>query len=310
MRTGHEKTTANALAAGGDSRRREKAMRFPWRTQDGEAREAHAWPSDDPRAVVACIHGLSGSGEQFHPLPARMGRYSFFALDLRGQGSDPVAPRRGMTLDLETQLRDIAHFLAALRLTNEGKPLFLMGESMGSLLSVAYAAQTSLPPGGEIDGVLLSVPVVGFRREIPRFLKKTLAFLARHFPQARIAPSRFVNGKSTAPPLTRDTAYQESLLEKPHHLRGFGLGFLAELGELIDTSHRLADRLRHPTLVLSAGNDCFVKPEQISAWFERIPSPDKTHRLYPDAHHLLWHDWDRDHVMADIEDWLDRRSGP
>ena len=220
-----------------------------------------------------------------------------------------MVARRGMRLDLETQLLDIGHFLAALRRAHSGKPVFLMGESMGSLLSAAYAAQETLPPDGEIDGVMLSVPVVALRREVPVFLKRALAFLARHFPEARLSPSRFVNGKTTAPPLTRDTAYQDSLREKPHHLRGFSLGFLAELGELIDNSHQHAARLRHPAMVLAAGNDCFVKPDQISLWFERIPSADKTHNLYPDAYHLLWHDWDRDEVMADIERWLDGRCG-
>ena len=282
-------------------------MSFPWRTHDGETREAHAWPATDPHAIVACIHGLSGSGEQFHPLPSRLTRYSFYALDLRGQGSDPVVTRRGMRLDLETQLLDISRFLAALRRAHEGKPLFLMGESMGALLSAAYAAQERLPAEAEIDGVLLSVPVVGLRKEVPGFLRRTLAFLARHFPQARLSPSRFVNGKTTAPPLTRDTAYQESLREKPHHLKGFSLGFLAELGELIDNSHSHAERLRHPALVLSAGNDCFVKPLQIESWFEKIPSSDKTHHLYPEAYHLLWHDWDRDAVTGDIEQWLERQ---
>ena len=219
-------------------------MRFPWRTHDGEDRVAHAWPAKNPRAVVACIHGMSGSGEQFQPLPERLGRYSFYALDLRGQGSDPVAARRGMRLDLETQLLDLGQFLAALRREHRDKPVFLMGESMGSLLSAAYAAQDALPPEGEIDGVLLSVPVVGLRREVPRFLKTTIALIARHFPEMRLSPSRFVNGQNTAPPLTRDTVYQDSLREKPHHLRGFSLGFLAELGELIDNSHHHARRLQ------------------------------------------------------------------
>jgi len=284
------------------------AMRFPWRTHDGENREAHAWPVEEPQAVVACVHGLSGSGEQFHPLPARMNRYSFYALDLRGQGNDPVGARRGMCLDLPMQLRDIGEFLATLRREHRGKPLFLMGESLGALLSAAYAAQDSLEPDREIDGLVLSVPVVGLRREVPRLLKKVLAFLSRHFPETRLSPSRFVNGKTIAPPLTRDTAYQESLRNKPHHLRGFSLAFLTELGDLIDHSPAHAKRLRHSALVLGAGNDCFVKPEQIRAWFDSMPAKDKTHRFYPDAYHLLWHDWDREAVITDIEDWLDKRS--
>ena len=52
-----------------------------------------------------------------------------------------------------------------------------------------------------------------------------------------------------------------------------------------------------------------MKPRQIADWFEQIPSNDKTHLLYPDAYHLLWQDWDRDIVMRDIEEWLDRRCG-
>jgi alpha-beta hydrolase superfamily lysophospholipase len=50
-----------------------------------------------------------------------------------------------------------------------------------------------------------------------------------------------------------------------------------------------------------------VKPEQITAWFEKIPVADKTHQLYPEAYHLLWHDWDRELVIKDIEAWLDQR---
>ncbi len=288
-------------------------MSFLWRTRDGEDRTAHAWPAEKCRAVVACVHGLSGSGEQFEPLPERLSGFSFYALDLRGQGRDPVAGRRGMALDLETQLLDIAAFVAALRSRHGDTPVFLMGESMGALLSANYAARGH---DGEhsVDGIVLSAPVVGLRREVPRLAKRALAWLARVFPKAKLPPSRFVNGKSFAPPLTRDTAYQEALRQKPHHIRDYSLRFLSELGELIDGSHAVAGKVGHPLLVLSAGQDCFVSPHQIERWFERVPSTDKTLRHYPGAYHLLWHDWDREAVVADLGEWLEARlergSGP
>jgi alpha-beta hydrolase superfamily lysophospholipase len=281
-------------------------MSFLWRTHDGEDRTAHAWPSVKCRAVVACVHGLSGSGEQFAPLPERLGDYSFYALDLRGQGCDPVTRRRGMALDLEAQLLDIAAFVEALRRHHEGVPVFLMGESMGALLSANYATR-SLAMENAIHGLVLSVPVVGLRREVPRFAKRALACLARFFPNAKLPPSRFVNGKSFAPPLTRDTAYQEALRQKPHHIRDYSLRFLSELGELIDGSHTVAEQVEHPVLVLSAGRDCFVGPHQIQTWFERVPSNDKTLKHYPGAYHLLWHDWDREAVVSDLEAWLEAR---
>jgi acylglycerol lipase len=281
-------------------------MSFQWQTHDGEDREAHAWPSESCRAVVACVHGLSGSGEQFHPLPERLRGFSFYALDLRGQGRDPVPHRRGMALDVETQLRDIASFVSALRRHHRATPVFLMGESMGSLLSATYATREQ-PDSCRVDGLVLSVPVVGLRREIPGFMKRALRILSRLLPRTKLPPSRFVNGKTFAPPLTRDTAYQEALREKPHHIRDYSLRFLAELGELIDGSQEVAEALEHRVLVLAAGRDCFVKPEQIEAWFDRIPARDKTLRHYPEAYHLLWHDWDREEVVADLEEWIEAR---
>lgn len=256
--------------------------------------------------MVACVHGLSGSGEQFGPLPERLRDFSFYALDLRGQGRDPVAERRGMALDVETQRRDIGAFVGALRRRHAGRPLFLMGESMGSLLAADFAARENAD-GAEIDGLVLSVPVVGLRREVPRAARRVLEFLAGVFPRWRLSPSRFVNGKAFAPPLTRDIEYQEALRKKPHHIRDYSLRFFAELGALMDGSHATAERLDHRVLVLAAGRDCFVRSEQIEEWFQRIPSGDKTLRVYPESYHLLWHDWDRETVAGDVRTWLEER---
>ena len=285
-------------------------MRFSWTTHDREPRSAHSWPTADCRAVVACVHGMNGSGEQFHPLPERIPGYAFHALDLRGQGSDHIAARRGSALEFETQMLDIAAFVAALRKSHEGRPVFLMGESMGSLLAAGYAgwSRKSGDSRHAVDGVILSVPVVGLRRPVPGTVRWILRRAATVAPGFRLTPSRFVNGKSIAPPLTRDRAYQDSLSEKPHHIRGFSLRFLVELGDLIQDSASLAAGIHEPTLVLAAGNDCFVKPTQIDSWFEKIPSPDKSLRHYPEAYHLLWHDWDRDLVVSDIAAWLAKRT--
>jgi len=287
-------------------------MRFSWTTHDGEPRNAHSWPDADCRAVLACIHGMNGSGEQFHPLPARIPGYSFHALDLRGQGSDHIAARRGAALEFETQMLDIAAFVSALREAHGGRPIFLMGESMGSLLAAGFAgwSKRSGDARHAVDGVILSVPVVGLRRPVPGFVRWILRRVAGVAPRARLSPGRFVNGKSIAPPLTRDRAYQDSLSKKPHHISGFSLRFLVELGDIIQDSASLAAGIHAPALVLAAGNDCFVTPDQIEQWFASIPSPDKSLRHYPDAYHLLWHDWDRDLVVSDIASWLEIRTRP
>lgn len=285
-------------------------MTFSWTTHDSEPRTAHSWQPAEYSAVVACVHGMNGSGEQFDPLPARIPGLAFHALDLRGQGRDQIAERRGAALEFEKQMLDIAAFVSALRRAHGELPIFLMGESMGSLLAAGFAgwSRRSGDKSLAVDGLILSVPVVALRTPVPRILRLILRCAARIAPRARLTPSRFVNGKSIAPPLTRDRAYQDSLSERPHHIRGFSLRFLLELGDVIEESALLAAGIHEPTLVLAAGNDCFVKPLQIETWFEKIPAADKSLLHYPEAYHLLWHDWDRDIVASDISAWLDQRT--
>ena len=176
---------------------------------------------------------------------------------------------------------------------------------MGALLSAAVAARN----GVELAGLILSVPVVGLRREVPWVVKRALKLVAGWAPHWRLPPSRFVNGTSVAPRITRDKEYQDGLRQKPHHITDFTLGFLAELGDLIDGSSELRGCIDLPLLVLAAEKDCFVRREQIESWFEGVASQNKRLNVYEEAYHLLWHDWDKERVLMDIVTWLDGASG-
>jgi len=279
-------------------------MRFPWTTEDGEEREALAWPCEHPRAILACLHGMSGAAEQFEPLTGCSKGLTIYSADLRGQGNDRNQSRRGALLYVAAQHRDIRAFLASIRTTHPGLPVFLAGESMGALLAASFAAAH---PENGLNGLVLSVPVTAMRRPVPKIANHLVRFLATTFPKLRCRPSLFVNGKTLSPPLTRDTAYQDAMRSKPHYISDYTFRFLAELGELIASSQEYAERLHTPSLTLAAGQDCFVTAEQIRAWHTRIPASDKTLRVYPDAYHLLWQDWDRDQVLRDIGDWIEAR---
>jgi len=279
-------------------------MRFDWKTCDGEDREALAWPREESRGVLACVHGLSGCAEQFAPVAEALPHLSVYALELRGQGLDPVVERRAMVLDVAAQHRDIADFLRAVHSRHPGEPVVLMGESMGSLLSASFAAGRC---GRELAGLILSVPVVELIQPVPGWLRAVVRLIGRIFPRFKFYPSWFVSGETVTPPLTRDREYQDGMRGKPNHIRVFTLKFLSELGDLISESAAIAPGVRQPVLVLAAGHDCFVKVSQIQRWFEKIGSGDKTLNVYPDAYHLLWHDFDRDRVLADVSAWLQSR---
>lgn len=283
-------------------------MEFLWTAPDGVSFPCQRWmPVGKPRTVLLCIHGLSGAATDFGPLgEAGAARgIAVLALNLRGQGNDPVLQRRGAQLDLAQLEQDLAAFGGAAAEEFSGAPVFWCGESMGALLlsHLLVSGRLAAPAAGAI----FSVPVVELQKPTPPIVRALLRWASSFVPGVRLNPSLFVNGRAEPLRITRDDKYSASIRTQPHHIRAFTLGFLNSFGDMMEQSHRLAGQVTTPSLVLAAGHDVYIRVEQIERWFAELASPDKTLQVYPDAYHLLWHDWDSEQVLGDIVAWLEAR---
>lgn len=285
-------------------------MPFNWIAPDGIVFSCEEWlPSRPPRAILVGVHGLGGAAGDFRPLgeAAVQRGLAGYAINLRGQGSDPDPKRRGSHLDLPAIARDVAAFLGEVRAGREELPVFLCGESMGALIVAWLSAQGFLPEG--IRGLIFSVPVIELGRPTPWTVRQALKAFALLLPEARFYPSWFVSGKRGPLQVTRDEEHQRWIRTAPHHIEAFTFRFLHALGNLMEANAALAEKITLPSLVLAAGQDVFLRPEQVQTWFDKLASADKTFRLYPDAYHLLWNDWDREMVIEDIFGWVEGRTG-
>lgn len=278
------------------------ATPFTWNAADGTLFTGLEWRPEGghPRAKVICIHGLSGAACDFGPLARHLAAKgcSVHALNLRGQGNDPDASRRGHFLDPTVFRADLAAFVRAL--PDDGAPLFVVGESMGSLVAVDAVANGALHP----KRLVLSAPVPETRAPVPAWVVALLRVAAGVFPRIKLSPLRFVHGKAAMPRLTADDAYMEYLQNIPHRVGGFTLGFLAEFHGFMQSTRDSAARIRIPTLLLSGGRDIFIRPDQSRAFFDTLGSEEKEFGHYPESHHLLWHDVDCEDVIARISRWI------
>lgn len=284
-------------------------MTFSWQAADGTVFSGEQWtPAGAPRGRLICVHGLGGAATDFIPLAqaAAARGFSTFALNLRGQGCDPEESRRGRFLDPDVLTRDLAAFVASLPASTV--PVFLCGESVGALLVAAsLGRQSSASP---IRGAIFSVPVVDLKKPTPKAVRWTLQVAAGLFPTLRLDPSRFVSrkpGRKSRLRVTRDEAYEEILRSAPHRIPAFSVAVLHAFGKFMDDRKNLAAGVTIPTLVLAAGQDAYIRPDQVRAWFDLLPNPDKEYREYPEAFHLLWNDLDHEAVLADIFAWLEAR---
>jgi acylglycerol lipase len=296
----------NCLPEGRKSNPNLPEMQFAWTAPDGEIFPCEKWePAGSPRAVLVCVHGMGGAADEFTPLAQRAtaSGLSCYGLNLRGQGHDPRPDRRGHYLDVPAMCDEIAAFAREVTIRNSGLPVFLCGESMGALLVCRAVASRHIA----VEGVILSAPVVALRRPTPTPVRTALRWAARLLPRMRFRHSWLVSGKKETLPVTRDTEYLKRIRSAPHAIRAFTFHFLNAMGELITSCGEAARGLTVPCLVLAAGHDVYLTADQVEEWFRKIASSDKTLRVYPDAYHCLWNDFDRDTVLQDIATWLEAR---
>jgi alpha-beta hydrolase superfamily lysophospholipase len=277
------------------------ARHFHWHGHDGTSFPGLVWKNIDARTSshIVCIHGLSGAASDFGPLARRLANdgHTVWALNLRGQGHDPDHRRRGHFLDPHEWRADLTAFADA---HLDSAPLAVIGESMGSLVSVDAVAHGTLRP----QRLVLSVPVTETRAPVPPWVVSILRTAAGIVPRCKISPMRFVHGKTAIPRLTSDDAYMAYLNNIPHRVGGFSVYFLSRFHDLMQACRANATRVNVPTLMLAAGRDVFIRPEQSRAFFDLIAATEKEYIFYPDSHHLLWHDLDTDDVLERISRWL------
>lgn len=97
----------------------------------------------DPRHLVICVHGLSRQGRDFDVLATALTEHArVLAVDVAGRGhSDWLAD--SMAYQVGTYAADIAQLLARVRALDPDVQIDWVGTSMGGLIGLALAAQST-----------------------------------------------------------------------------------------------------------------------------------------------------------------------
>ena len=277
-----------------------------WTTLDGAVFPYSEWKAPgDPRAIVVAVHGLSGAGLDYEPLGRHLAGHGVttIALELRGQGNDPVPERRGDLEQIEDWFADLQAFLSLMRREHPGLPFYFYGESMGAALLTRFVAQAAKED--QPAGLVLAAPVISFPKR-PTWQHFLFRFFFWLRPMHRVDLRGLAQSKIDGPAkwLTRDEAHRTWLETAPHRLNRFTIRFFKCLLELISGCQEAAPQIQVPVLVVYAAHDIFIPPSEVESFFERLGSKDKQLEFFPHSYHLLLHDLDRESVLARVEGWI------
>ena len=267
-------------------------------TPSGSAIYFEQWlPADrESRAVIAIVHGfgeytgLYGSVAEFFVASG----YAVFAMDLRGHGRSPGP--RGFIRDWSDYREDVASLLELAGKTVAGKPVFLLGNSLGGLIAIEYA----LHYPAQLRGLIGMSPALG-KIGVAKFLLWVSRMLSR------VWPAFTLDSGIDSEAMTRDRS-AAARIEADPMVHGRGSARLGtEVQDTIAAVRQRAGELTVPVLIQHGDVDTVTDPKDSRWFFERIRISDKELRLYPGSYHNLCIDLNWKEVLQDSSNWIAHR---
>ncbi len=176
------------------------------------------------------------------------------------------------------------------------KPIFLVGHSLGGLISLVYV----LTSQAGLTGAVLSSPAVKGPDSLSPVLLCVGKVLSRLLPRVGLIPL-------DADGMSRDPAVMQAYLNDP--LVVYPGKMTARLGaELMKAMQRVsadAWKITLPVFILQGSADRFVDPAGAQMLYDTVSSTDKTITVYEGLYHEVFNEPEHMQVLGDVETWLE-----
>ena len=280
---------------------------FSYTSADGTQIAAYRWdPAGSPRAAVQLTHGMGEHAQRYEHVAQALNEADFvvYAQDHRGHGASIGAGEPG---DLGTGgwpglVDDIGLLSARIRAEHPGRPLILLGHSMGSFAVQQYLFEHS----ADADGVVLTGTAAINLLEGALDLNQPIDLSAFNAP--------FQPARTDYDWLSRDEAIVDAYVADPRC--GFGIdtssarAMFAGARPGADPAQVAAIRPSLPVYIAVGEADpvnaglALLTP--LTERYRAAGLADVTVRTYPAARHEILNETNRAEVIADLTGWLDR----
>lgn len=263
---------------------------------DGLLLTRQVWrPPGGAAAALAVVHGYGEHAGRYRELAVELAErgYSLYVYDLRGHGRS--AGRRGHISRFSDYLDDTAVYLRTVGLEEEGRPLFLLGHSLGGLIAAAFVEERS---DAGLAGLVLSAPFLRLAIPVPPMRLHAARLLSR------VAPTLNIGNPLDAAALSHDQAVVAAYRVDPlnHHVAT--ARWAAEVLDAQLAALAAAPRIAPPLLVMYGEADAVTDPAAAHQLFAAAASPDKTEHAYPGYFHEIFNESGRGGPIGDLTSWL------
>lgn len=249
--------------------------------------------------IILAIHGLGGHSGWFDNLKIELAKYDidFYAYDLPGFGQNHMLGKLAShhTKGHINSYRDWIDFVEdkyqELKKNNPEARVAVLGHSLGAVLACNLKLQAG-------DSLILSVP--GFKGASSTF---NPIFVFSTLFKYLVDKCLFNNDVYVEMPVS--TKMQETpALTDPLRVSSVTQTLLFEILQLGNLTKKNVPRIMSPLLMIQIDGDQVVDNKTQNGYFEVIPSPDKTLKVFAGADHdWIWYPV-REEIASEIAKWL------
>lgn len=263
----------------------EKSVLMP----DGTELALKTWKAAQPRAVIVALHGFNDYGNAFAQPAAWLSEsgVTTYAVDQRGFGDSPA---RGRWPGTGALVDDLDTVVALVRARYPGLPLYVLGESMGGAVAIAWAANEGK---GKADGLILAAPAVWGWQALNPAYKFVLFVTAHTTPWAKFTGRNLDIWPSDNIEMLRALSRDPKVIKKTRVDAIYGLV------TLMDHAYAEAGNVKDRTLLLYGRHDQVMPAAPIHHVAAAL-GEEARYVLYPKGYHMLLRDLQRQTVWRDV----------
>jgi acylglycerol lipase len=254
-----------------------------------------AWlPDGDVKAVLFLVHGLGeycGRYTNYVNTFVPLG-YAIYGLDHFGHGK--CEGEREVVERFSDYTDPLTTYYQMVKGWQPGKPVFILGHSLGGLIACTYL----LDHQADFKGAILSAPAIKVGDAISSMtitMGKILSVIA---PKAGVLAL-------DATGISRDPEVVKAYVNDPLVFHGKTPARLAaEMLKAMQRVTREVDKISLPFIVIQGGADKLVDPGGAQMLYDKAGSQDKTLKIYQGLYHEVHNEPERDVMFKDLETWL------
>jgi alpha-beta hydrolase superfamily lysophospholipase len=254
---------------------------------DGGRIVVHVWEHESARFIALIAHGYGEHARRYDHLAERLraAGAAVYAPDHYGHGRSQG--ERALVGDIEQLSDDLGRVEALAREQHPGLPVVLIGHSMGGLIATYYAQRH----GQRLSALVLSGPAIGRNPEIEALAQMD------PIPPVPIDPQV----------LSRDPSVGEAYAADPLVYHGpFKRQTLQAFGAALQAVAAGGPLDPYPVLWIHGSEDRLVPIEGTRETIELIGGERLEERIYDGARHEVFNETNRDEVIGDVVEFIER----